>query len=397
MGRPGVTGGQPGTGRIHPGRTHPGHARDDTSRAPPPPGEIPGAIRGDAASATLPGMRIWALVVALLCLSVASCSESDEVVLYTSVDEPVARSVIDLFEVRSGIRVRMVTDTEATKTAGLAERVAAERDRPRADVYWGNEPFHTIHLAEQGVLASYVPPGVSEVPDRYRDPRGFWTGAGYRIRVLVRSARSEDSILLKDTTTLESLTAPALRNRIGICLPTVGTTAGHMAALYVAWGEEKYRAWLIALRANNVKLLGGNSIVAQMVGNGALVAGVTDNDDVTASIENRMPVEGLPPDQADGQVGTLVIPTTVALVACGPNPDNARKLIDFLTQRMVEDRLRRLNFVAGSLRDLDRSGIKAIDVDLRKASVNMRTATELALTILQDRPTPQKPGQGTTP
>src|SRR5688572_25968904 len=79
-----------------------------------------------------------------------------EVVLYTSVDEPFARPIVAEFEQRTGIKVLLKTDTEATKSVGLAARLEAEKDNPQADVWWGNEVFHTINLAERGVLAAYA-------------------------------------------------------------------------------------------------------------------------------------------------------------------------------------------------------------------------------------------------
>src|SRR6188472_4132369 len=50
-----------------------------------------------------------------------------ELVLYTSVDEPVARPIVAEFTKRTGIRVALQTDTEANKSAGLVARLEAER------------------------------------------------------------------------------------------------------------------------------------------------------------------------------------------------------------------------------------------------------------------------------
>ena len=45
------------------------------------------------------------------------------VTLYTSVDQPHAAPIIRDFENRTGIKVTLVTDAEATKSVGLAERL----------------------------------------------------------------------------------------------------------------------------------------------------------------------------------------------------------------------------------------------------------------------------------
>lgn len=338
----------------------------------------------------------------------SSCTRPPEVVLYTSVDQSELPQLIKRFELASGIRVVLVTDGEALKTAGLAERVLAERDRPRADVYWGNEPFHTIRLAEAGVFEPYRPPAAAEIPEAFRDPDGRWVAQGYRARMIVVSARRELSPLVADIQGVERLGHPSLRDRIAIANPAAGTTAGHLAALYTYWGEQRYRAWLLALRQNNVRVVGGNAVVARLVGDGTLAAGLTDNDDISAVVRAGGQARGVLPDQtlspedaerlaatqgrqptdaelvAPGQ-GTLLVPTTIALVRRGPNPAHARRLIDFLTERHVEEQLFNQGFLYGTLRDLEKTQVRWMEVNYTDVARNLRRATEIALTILQDR------------
>src|ERR1044072_7440485 len=97
-------------------------------------------------------------LVLLALLAMAGCRKAEDkptVVLYTSVDEPFARPILAEFDARYHVSVVLKTDAEATKTVGLAERIRAEKENPRCDVYWGNEPFHTIALAEEGLLTGY--------------------------------------------------------------------------------------------------------------------------------------------------------------------------------------------------------------------------------------------------
>src|SRR4051812_48892783 len=131
---------------------------------------------------------IAVLVVALALSALAGCKRdegrpaAERVVLYTSVDRPVAEPIVREFEARTGIKVDLQTDTEATKSAGLAARLQAERENPKADVWWGNEVFHTINLADAGVLAPYDTPSASDVPAKFKDPDRRWTGSAPRAR-----------------------------------------------------------------------------------------------------------------------------------------------------------------------------------------------------------------------
>src|SRR4029077_7824952 len=165
---------------------------------------------------------------------------------------------------------------EATKTAGLAEKLLAEKDHPVADVYWGNEPFHTINLADAGALAAYRPASADQIAERFVDKTGFSTAIGLRARMLAVSTRPELRDLAAKIHTLKDLTDPKLKGHIGISNPGFGTASGHVAALYLAWGDDATDAWLRSLSENGVLLLGGNSVVADQVAAGTLVAGLTD-------------------------------------------------------------------------------------------------------------------------
>src|SRR5688572_2572417 len=104
---------------------------------------------------------------------VTSCGRDaarETVTLYTSVDQPYAAPIIKDFEQKTGIKVTLVTDAEATKSVGLAERVRAERNNPQCDVFWSNEPFHTVNLANESLLEPYESPNAADVPKQFKDP-----------------------------------------------------------------------------------------------------------------------------------------------------------------------------------------------------------------------------------
>src|SRR5437773_1637513 len=113
--------------------------------------------------------RVFILLVALFMGCDRAATPSREVVIYTSIDEPVATPILQDFEKQTGIHVIVKTDAEATKSVGLAERLRAEKDRAQADVWWNNEIFHTINLADEGVLAAYDSPSASDIPVMFKD------------------------------------------------------------------------------------------------------------------------------------------------------------------------------------------------------------------------------------
>ena len=73
---------------------------------------------------------------------------------------------------------------QAASAVTSSERLRAEKANPQADVWWSNEPFHTINLANEGVLSEYDSPAAKDLPQRFKDPNHRWASSGLRARVL---------------------------------------------------------------------------------------------------------------------------------------------------------------------------------------------------------------------
>ena len=83
--------------------------------------------------------------------------QASEVVVYSSVDEVYVRPVVDLFARRTGVQVKLVLDTEETKSTGLLNRLLAESARPQADVFWSGDPVRAAVLKSRGLAELFWP------------------------------------------------------------------------------------------------------------------------------------------------------------------------------------------------------------------------------------------------
>ncbi len=284
-------------------------------------------------------MRPPLLCALLACLlPLLACGPSDpgarRVVLYTSLNEPTARAVVEAFERRSGIRVELRSDTERDKTVGLVQTLIAERGRPQADVFWNSETAHTVRLVDEGVLERLDPPpaGADRIPAEYRDPDGFWFGFAARARVLI--VNTELVPEAERPTSIWDLVDPRWKGRAALVRPVTGTTLTHVTALYQVLGEAETERFLGGVQRNECHLPPGNGRLAQLVGQGQIAFGLTDSSDYRLVRAEGAPVIAVHPDQ-DG-MGTLLIPNTVARVKGGPHPAEARELIEFLLSDETE-------------------------------------------------------------
>lgn len=301
------------------------------------------AATGLAAAAAVGGAR-----------ALARIRGERRVVCYTSADSVYARVMFAAFTKATGIEVDAVMDTEATKTTGLVQRLmtehASSQTRTRCDVWWSSEPFGTIRLAAAGVLDETIAPRAEEHmkrgggdgwPATLRATDRTWYGFASRARVFVyntRFVKTEDA-----PRTLGALLRPEFKGRVAIARPQFGTTRGHFGALVQQFGREAFEKWLVALKANGLRVLDGNATVVSSVARGECRVGLTDTDDVFAGQREQWPVElaweqPAPPAPAAAPpagpelppIGPMLVPSTLALVKGGANRTEAVELVEYL-------------------------------------------------------------------
>ncbi|WP_411845735.1 extracellular solute-binding protein [Roseibacillus persicicus] len=263
----------------------------------------------------------------------SSNDTSEEVVIYTSLDRVHSEPVFRKFEQETGIKVRAVYDTEASKTVGLVNRLIAEKNRPKADVFWNSEILRTLILKEKGLLTPYTSPNAAAIPDTFKDSAGYWTGFAARARVIFYNTDR----VQEPPTTLAELSTPQWREQVAIANPLFGTTNTQLAVWWQEWGPDKTQGYLTSLKQNGVHIVPGNGPARDLVASGEIALCLTDTDDAWQAISKKRPVAMIYPDQ-EGE-GTLLIPNTVCLIANGPNPETGKKLIDYLLSEETESYL----------------------------------------------------------
>jgi iron(III) transport system substrate-binding protein len=235
------------------------------------------------------------IALAVLALILMGCGQSGRVVIvYTSQDQVYAEPILAEFTRQTGIKVLPVFDSESVKTAGLVQRLIAEKDCPVADIFWSNEEMLSRQLIARGVLdlnhIAYV---------------------GQRTRRIVINT---NKVSLADAPrSLREFTDPQWRGKIAMAYPVYGTTAAHMARIREAWGDEKWKDWCAKVAANKPFIVDGNSVVVKLVGAGEAWIGLTDSDDVAAGLRNGLPIAAVPIDPKFNDE-FLRIPNTIAIV-----------------------------------------------------------------------------------
>jgi iron(III) transport system substrate-binding protein len=251
-------------------------------------------------------------------------------VVYCAHDAGDAEKILRAFEQRSGISLDIRFGTEPTQSPGLTELLLREKDAPRCDVFWNNEPLGTLALQERGLLQPYRGSGYARIPAAFKAPDGSWAGFAARLRVVIYNTA-------KIGTTPPNITGllpGSDLSRVAIAQPLSGTTLTHYTLLWRQWGGDQLQAWHADWRRGGVKELSGNAAVKDAVADGVCYAGFTDTNDFFQAKEDGKPVAMNPVRLDDGK--TICIPDTVAILRGARHTRAARKLVDFLLSEETE-------------------------------------------------------------
>ncbi len=280
-------------------------------------------------------------VVAVIIVTMVRLSLlNSAVVVYCAHDSVFADSILRDFEQKTGVKLAIKYDTEATKSLGLVELLLAEKDAPRCDLFWNNELLGTAELAERGLLAPYRGSGWERIPAQWKDPDGRWGGFGARLRVHISNTKETHGEITPGSTALLEparfklgANKPPLA-RTAIAKPLYGTTLTHYTVLWARWGPDQLKAWHHEVRELGLREVNGNGAVKDLVAQGACDSGLTDTDDFFDAKDAKAPVAMAPVRFEDG--ATICIPNTVAVINGAPHAELARHLADYLLSAETE-------------------------------------------------------------
>lgn len=281
--------------------------------------------------------QVQRLIVLLMILTLCASwlvqfgpwSHRERIVVYCAHDSIYADEVLSEFERRTGVRVDVRYDTEATKSLGLVEQIAREQQSPQCDVFWNNELLGTLWLQSRDCLEPYQGPGWQSRPETARDPAGAWVGFGARLRVWL--ARRDKFPVLDEAVLERVLSAETLS--VAIAEPLYGTTLTQYAYQWHVEGGEALQAWHRNWLQRGVQVLAGNARTKDAAVAGTCDLALTDTDDASLALQAGEPMV-LAPLRIAGK--TIAIPNTAAIVRGTRHRSAAERLIDFLASPEVE-------------------------------------------------------------
>ncbi len=280
--------------------------------------------------------KIYILILYILLFTLFSCQKNtNQVVVYTSVDQVFSEPILKDFEKETGIQVKAVYDTEETKSTGILNRLIAEKDNPQCDVFWSGDPVRTIVLKNKGITTAYHTAVADDIKNTFKDKEQHWIGFSARARVLIYNKNLVSAEAVPQS--IFDLTKPQYKGKVAIANPLFGTTSFHIAALFTLLGDEKAKQFLTDLKHNDVIIATSNGDVKKRVMTGEIACGLTDTDDAYEALKESKDVGIVFLDQQG--IGSLIMPNTVSLIKNNHQTQTGKKLIDYLLSKKTEEKL----------------------------------------------------------
>lgn len=258
---------------------------------------------------------------AIACIATlsANASAQQKLFVYTSMKESMIGGLKTAFmKKHPDIKV----DFQSAGAGKLMAKIAAERESGKilADVLWTSEVPDFYQLKGQDVLMKYMPTEMKSLINPLPDHDGSFTavrlgtlGIAYNTRHVKEAPKSWDD-----------LKKPAFKGAFGIANPALSGTAYMSVAVLsktFGWG------YFEALRANGAKMGKGSGQVVDDTASGDLLGSLAvdyitlDKVDKGANLAMVFPPE------------MLVIPSPIAIFKNTPNPDAAKKFVDFVLSK----------------------------------------------------------------
>jgi iron(III) transport system substrate-binding protein len=266
-----------------------------------------------------------------------------KVVVYTSNDSNLNRFIFEAFKKETGIEVEGVEAGSGV----IFRRIASEKDRPLGDIVWGVS--RTLLRSNKALLAPYASKNKDSVPAHFRDPEDLWIGTNVHLLVILQNTKQLPEA--QGPKTWGDLLKPEYKGKVAFTDPANSGSAYSNVTMWAQmWGNNDAAWEKVSQVIANTRVLNRSSLVFQGVGNGEFALGVSLEYAGYLWASNGAPVRVIYP--TDGTVAQM---EGVAIIKGGPNAENAKAFVDYVSRKDVREAILKLAFRRPARQDLDLS------------------------------------------
>lgn len=257
-------------------------------------------------------------------------AQSNELVLYCSVQEEWCRVMSEAFTRETGVNVLMTRKSSGETYA----QIKAEEGQPRGDVWWGGTGDPHLQAAQEGLTEEYRSPMLADLQPwalSQAETAGYRTvgiyagglGFGYNSELVTENPPACWADLID----------ARFKDDVQVANPNSSGTAYTMLATFVQlMGEDEAFAFMAKLHQNVSQYTQSGSAPIRAAATGETAVGIVFMHDAVTQAVDGAPIVTVAPCEGTGyEVGSM------SLIKGGPNPDNAKKWYDWALSAAAQE------------------------------------------------------------
>ena len=255
-------------------------------------------------------LMFLAVSMIMLSLTVPSFAAKDRILAYTTLDEPLARAVFEAYEKDTGVKVEWVR----LSTGEAVARMEAERKNPQVDIWFGGVGLGHIEAKDKGLTTPYVSPNAKNIPAKFKDKDGYWTGIYAGALCFVSNINRLKELGVEAPKSWADALKPEFKGHIQMANPASSGTAYNVIATVVQlWGEEKGFEYMRDLHKNISQYTKSGSAPGKNAAIGEIPVGIGYAHDQVKLVSQGYPLVITFPSE-----GTGFEVASISLVKGGP-------------------------------------------------------------------------------
>ncbi len=295
---------------------------------------------------------VSAVVLGIMMGLVGLAGAQQKIVIYAAQDEKTTNEMTRMFTEET----KIATEVIRVAAAGtLATRIRAEKAAPRADVFMGGSVEFHEPLAADGLVLPYRSPVVEQakIDPAYVSPQNYWHGFFINSLVIIlnpqRFQREIASQGITKPKTWDDLLNPVYSKKVIAGNPATCGGAYIFTALQIfrQGGEARGFDWLKKLDGQILQYTPTCPGTITLVTRGEALAGITWADDSIEAMLGKQPIEIIFPPDTGAEIGGL------SIIKGGPNPEGAKKWVDFALGKKAQALKTELGFTYPVRSDVD--------------------------------------------
>lgn len=274
-------------------------------------------------------------ILSLFTLLAASCGtpQSRKLIIYSAVNPDTAEYYKQAFTKETGIEVEFIFGS----TGEIIKRIEVEKNSPTADMQWGGSEEYAERIKD--ALEPYHSSNEEAFIEAYKNNGGFFTS----VTVLPNVLLINTNLYQKPITGYMGLLDPALRGKIAFADPSLSSSSfEHLVNMLYAMGDgDPEKGWPFVekfIAQLEGKLLASSSILYRGVGSGEYAVGLTVEFGAISQIRSGSPVRIVYMEE-----GLIAKNYGLFLVKGAKHSANAKKFIDFMTSKKMQDSFSRFD------------------------------------------------------